>query len=128
LRAEGAERSRCVQGRTARGIDRPVDIYEDYRQLLQRDDLDVVSICTPPFAHKEPVMEALRNGKHVLCEKPLAPSLQDCDDMIEASRRYGKKLAVVFQYRFRQDFKQLKHVVQSGVLGPLLLAQMNGLY
>lgn len=112
----------------AASIHPDVAVYEDYRRLLLRDDIDIVSVCTPPFVHKEITVEACRMGKHVLCEKPLAPSLADCDEMIAAAKRHSRKLGVVFQYRYRQDFKQLKHIVDEGLLGPVALAQMNGLY
>ncbi|MFC5648641.1 Gfo/Idh/MocA family protein [Paenibacillus solisilvae] len=105
-----------------------VEAYESFQALLARDDIDIVSICTPPFAHKETVIASLLAGKHVLCEKPFAPSLQDCDEMIEAARKTGRKLAVTFQYRYRKDFNQMKRIVDSGVMGPPVFAQMNGLY
>lgn len=103
-------------------------VYADYREMLKRDDIDMVSVCTPPFLHREQAIDALRAGKHVLCEKPMAPSLEDCDAMIAEANRSGKRLGVVFQYRYRKDFKQIKHLVSSGALGPIQFAQMNGLY
>lgn len=112
----------------ARSIGGHVTAYADYRDMLRREDIDVVSVCTPPSVHKSPVVEALHSGKHVLCEKPFAPSLADCDEMIAASTSSGCKLAVVFQYRFRQDFNQIKAILDSGVMGPTVHAQMNGLY
>lgn len=102
--------------------------YEDYREMLARDDIDVVSICTPPYLHKEAVIAALEAGKHVLCEKPLAPSLQDCDEMIATAKAKNRKLAVVFQYRFRQDFRRIRSILQADALGPLVYAQMNAQY
>lgn len=103
-------------------------VYADYRELLVREDIDVVSVCTPPFAHKGPVIDALRAGKHVIVEKPFAPSLADCDEMIEAARQADRKLVVTFQYRYRRDFNQMKYVLGQELLGPLTFAQMNGLY
>lgn len=102
--------------------------YEDYNELLAREDIDVISICTPPFMHKEPVVAALKAGKHVLCEKPFAPSLSDCDIMIDTAQAHHRKLAVVFQYRYRQDFRQAHAVLQSNALGPIQYAQMNAEY
>lgn len=123
-----ADLNRTKAEQLAASIGGTVSVYEDYRELLSRDDIDVVSVCTPPFAHKGPVMDALYAGKHVLVEKPFAPSLADCDEMIEASKKAGKKLVVTFQYRYRQDFNQIKHLLDQGLLEPLTFAQMNGLY
>lgn len=114
--------------RLASNIGGEVDVYKDYQDLLARPDIDVVSICTPPYAHKAPVIDALKAGKHVLVEKPFAGSLQDCDEMIETSRAACKNLCVTFQYRYRQDFNQIRHLIRSGAIAPITFAQMSGLY
>jgi predicted dehydrogenase len=62
-----------------------VDGYADYHQLLERDDIDVVDICTTDKLHLEPVAAAARAGKHILGEKPLASTVEDCDLMIQAA-------------------------------------------
>jgi len=72
----------------AESIDKDVLVFTDFKDLLKREDIDVVSICTPPFAHKEAVIEAFKAGKHVICEKPLAASLEECDEMIAAAEKY----------------------------------------
>ncbi|MBO9604451.1 MAG: Gfo/Idh/MocA family oxidoreductase [Paenibacillaceae bacterium] len=109
-----------------RGVD--VDSYDDYRELLVRDDIHVVSICTPPSYHRQPVLDALRAGKHVLVEKPFGASLQECDEMIEAARACDRKLVVTFQYRYRRDFNQMRHLLACGAIGVVVFAQMNALY
>ncbi len=103
-------------------------IYTDYREMLKRDDIDVIALCTPPSFHKEPAIAAFEHGKHVLCEKPLAPSLQDCDEMIAAAKAYNRKLATVFQLRFLPDIQKMKRVLSSDVMGPVVYAQMSGNY
>jgi UDP-N-acetyl-2-amino-2-deoxyglucuronate dehydrogenase len=115
-------------GKLASSINENVMAYTQYKELLARNDIDVVSICTPPFAHKEVVIEALKEGKHVLCEKPLAASLAECDEMIAAAKKYNKKLSVSLQYRYRKDFNQVKHLLNSGVLDPITFGQLNALY
>ncbi|MDF2723251.1 MAG: oxidoreductase domain protein, partial [Paenibacillus sp.] len=85
----------------AETIGYPVDMYQDYREMLKRDDIDIAVICTPPFAHKEPAVHALQAGKHVIVEKPMAGSLEECDEMIAAAETNNRKLAVVFQLRFQ---------------------------
>ncbi|MCU6707849.1 Gfo/Idh/MocA family oxidoreductase [Paenibacillus sp. J5C_2022] len=118
---EKAEEAAALAGAQA-------DIYADYRDMLSREDIDVIALCTPPFFHKEPAIEAFRMGKHVLCEKPLAPSLQDCDEMLEAAREHRCKLATVFQLRFLPDIQKMKHIMSSGMMGPVVFAQMSGNY
>ncbi|MEF2246129.1 Gfo/Idh/MocA family protein [Paenibacillus sp. IITD108] len=103
-------------------------VYTDYREMLKRDDIQVISLCTPPFFHKEPAIAAFEHGKHVLCEKPLAPSLQDCDEMIAAAKANNCKLATVFQLRFIQDIQKIKRILSSDLMGPIVYAQMSGNY
>lgn len=112
----------------ASSIGSDVMVYTKLEDLLARKDIDVVSVCTPPFAHKEAVIESVKAGKHVLCEKPLAASLEDCDEMIEAAKKYNRKLAVSLQYRHRQDFNQMKHLLDRGYISPITFGQLNGLF
>lgn len=60
--------------------------YTDYRELLERDDIDAVSICTPNYLHAQQVVNAAKAGKHILCEKPLATTVEDMEEMIQAAR------------------------------------------
>ena len=112
----------------ASSINKEVMVYTDIQELLRREDIDIISICTPPFAHVNVAIAALKAGKHVLCEKPLAASLEECDEIIEAAKKYKRKLAVCFQYRFRKDFNQIKHLINSKSLDKLTFGQLNGLY
>ena len=63
--------------------------YSDWRQLLLDPDVDAVDICLPTYLHKEAAVSALRQGKHVLCEKPMALAFSDCDQMLEAAVKGG---------------------------------------
>ncbi len=92
---------------------------EDYRQLLDRDDVDVVNVCTPPSLHEEMVAAALAAGKFVLCEKPLAPSLSAADRIIETEKRFPGKLSVVYQLRYQPEFQKMLWLRDRGVLGEL---------
>ncbi|BAS26873.1 Gfo/Idh/MocA family protein [Limnochorda pilosa] len=94
---------------------------EDYRALLRRDDVDVVSLCTPSGSHADLVVEAARAGKHVLCEKPLDISLARVDRAIAACREDGVTLGVVFQHRFDPASQQVHELVRTGRLGRLFL-------
>jgi len=93
--------------------------FEDPQVMLAQADLDLVSIATPPSTHAPLAIAALDAGVHVLVEKPMAPSLEECDAMIAAQERSGRRLCVVAQNRFRDDLAILKEVVDSGLLGSI---------
>lgn len=91
--------------------------YNDPHTMISDAGIDLVSIATPPSTHAALAIAALDAGIHVLVEKPMAPSLEECDAMIDAQQRSGKLLSVVAQNRFRDDLASLKAVVDSGLLG-----------
>ena len=95
--------------------------YTDYRRLLQRDDIDAVNICTPPFLHEEMTIAAAKEGKHVLVEKPIAINLREADRMIEACEKAGVRLGVIFQSRFNKDVKRIKEAIDRGDFGRLIM-------
>ncbi len=97
--------------------------YTDYRELLARDDIQIVSLCLPHHLHKLIAIEAVRAGKHVLCEKPLARDVGEVDAMITAAREAGVQLGVVFQHRCDAPFQRLRRAVSEGAFGRILLAQ-----
>jgi myo-inositol 2-dehydrogenase/D-chiro-inositol 1-dehydrogenase/scyllo-inositol 2-dehydrogenase (NAD+) len=97
-------------------------IYTDYRQLLDDPRLQAVSICTPPFLHREMVVAAAERGLHIHCEKPMALSLADCDAMIEACKKKDLILYVSFEPRQLPAFRRVKEMLSSGEYGePLWL-------
>ncbi|MCP1428933.1 putative dehydrogenase [Microbacterium foliorum] len=96
-----------------------VAAFDDPRAMLAEARLDIVSIATPPSTHAALAVAALDAGIHVLVEKPMAPSLEECDAMLAAQRRSGRTLSVVAQNRFRDDLATLKDVVDSGMLGSI---------
>ncbi|MFB7250074.1 Gfo/Idh/MocA family protein [Microbacterium sp. NPDC056234] len=93
--------------------------YDDPLAMIADAGLDLVSVATPPSTHAALSIAALDAGVHVLVEKPMAPSLEECDAMIAAQERSGKMLSVVAQNRFRDDLAALKAVVDSGLLGSI---------
>lgn len=93
--------------------------YDDPLSMIAQAELDIVSIATPPSTHAPLAIAALDAGIHVLVEKPMAPSLEECDAMLAAQERSGKLLSVVAQNRFRDDLATLKAVVESGLLGSI---------
>jgi len=99
-------------------------VYEDATTMLASEHLDLVSIATPPGTHCELSVQALEAGVHVIVEKPMAPSLEECDRMLEAQRRSGKLLSVIAQNRVRDDMAQLKAVLDSGRIGRIAHARI----
>ena len=89
--------------------------YEDFRQMLDDEMLDIISICTWHKLHAPMTIAACaRKPKAVLCEKPMATSLGDCDDMLIAARRNHVKLAIAHQRRFNPAWTLAKELVAEG--------------
>lgn len=100
-------------------------IMQDYTELLHHQKIDLVSICTPPQLHAKMASDFLRAGKHVLVEKPMAMSLEECDQMLEAAAASGSVLSVVGQNRFLDPNWKLKHTLDSGLLGEIVHGQVD---
>jgi UDP-N-acetyl-2-amino-2-deoxyglucuronate dehydrogenase len=98
------------------GIER---VYTDPADLLADTGVQAVSVCTPPFLHVAQSMAALRAGKHVLCEKPVSPTLAGLDEIAAAERAGGAIFSGVFQHRVGQGARQVKSLIESGRFGPL---------
>jgi predicted dehydrogenase len=105
-----------------------VATFKDYHELLARDDIHLVSLCLPPSLHCQVTVAFMEAGKHVIVEKPMAPSLAECDQMIEAQKRSGKILSVISQNRFRTAPMRVKQLLDEGVLGRVLLARVNSMW
>jgi predicted dehydrogenase len=93
-------------------------VYSDYRTLLaESKDIDAVVVAAPGRFHPEHTIAALHRGIHVLCEKPMALSIEEANRMIAAADKSGKILQLDQQYRLRRDFSKLKEVVAAGEIG-----------
>ena len=92
-----------------------------YRALAERDDIDIVTICTPSGAHLEPAIMAAAHGKHVLCEKPLEVTLPRLDRMIEVCRQRRVLLGGIFPSRTSEVYRRIKQAVDAGRLGRITL-------
>jgi predicted dehydrogenase len=91
----------------------------DWRELVRRPDLDAIIVSTMPMLHAEMTVAALRAGKHVLCEKPLARDPGECRSMLDASTETGRVLATGFNYRFYPSFRLAREWVDAGRIGEL---------
>ena len=93
--------------------------YSNLSEMLSKEHLDIVDVCTPPKVHAPVSIEAMESGCHVLLEKPMASSLSDCDRMIQVSRKYGVKLSVVHNQRFYPPFLKAQQRLENGFIGEL---------
>lgn len=100
-------------------------IYDSYKTLIEKEQPDAVSLCLPPFIHKEICVYALKAGVNVLCEKPMASSVEECNEMLKAQKESGKLLGICHQNRFRNDIQEVKHVIDSGLLGKILFSRID---
>jgi len=103
-----------------------VRTYTDLDDMLESErDLDAVIIGSPTFHHRDQALRAAEAGLHILCEKPLARNLRECDDMISAADRSGVILMIAFMKRYNKCFRKAKEIVDSGELGDLIEIRMN---
>jgi UDP-N-acetyl-2-amino-2-deoxyglucuronate dehydrogenase len=97
----------------------------NYRDLINHPEIDVINICTPSGMHAQMSFDALNAGKHVICEKPMALSIDDADKMIEASQKNNKKLFIVKQNRYNVPIKILRDALEKGMFGKIYTIQAN---
>ena len=91
--------------------------YVNYKELLMDQEIDIVNICTPSGLHAIMSIDALKSGKHVICEKPMALKNIDAENMITAAQESGKKLFIVKQNRYNTPIKTLKAAIDKGRFG-----------
>ena len=103
-----------------------VPYYTSHQELLLNETTtEVISICTPNGLHAMHSIDALNAGYHVLCEKPMALVVKDCEDMIGAAEKAGRKLFIVKQNRFNPPVIALKKLVEEGGFGKIFNVQVN---
>jgi len=95
-------------------------VYTDYQQLLEREDINMVDICLPTYLHAQVAVAAMQAGKHVLCEKPMAHSLEAADSMIKAAAKTGLRLMIGQVRRFDQRYTSIKEQLDTGKVGRLV--------
>ncbi len=109
------ETDRCSEAEKEFGC----ETYDDYKEMLRRADAELICVATQSRDHGPHTIAALKSGRHVLVEKPMAMDLREADRMIAAAKKARKRLFVHQNYRYNQEFKHLKEVIDSGILGKL---------
>jgi predicted dehydrogenase len=117
---------RCENAIAAHGLAKARG-FSSHTEMLDAlaGEIDLVSICTPPFCHAEIAIDCLKAGCNVIVEKPMAASLEECDKMLAAQRESGRILSPIAQNRFREPVQRLKAVLDSGLIGRVLHAQVD---
>ncbi len=99
--------------------------YADYREMLSDPDVDAVYIASPVFLHAEHTIISAEAGKHVLCEKPMAMNVAECDEMIAACSANGVKLGIAYYRRFYPVIERIRRAISDGEIGKPIFAQLN---
>jgi len=97
-----------------------IAVYEDYREMLEKQKPDIVTIATESGRHPEIAITCLESGCHVICEKPIALSVKDAEKMIAAAKKNKRKLAVCFQNRFNAPVQRMRTALEAGRFGKIL--------
>lgn len=119
-----AVQSRSAEKAAATAARFGVKAYSDIAEMIQREQVQVVVICTPHPAHRAAAIIAMENGAHVLSEKPLAVSLEDCDAMIATAAKTNKQLGMISQRRFYPSCRRIKDAIDVGKLGTPMLGSV----
>jgi predicted dehydrogenase len=101
--------------------------YSDWKKMLKSEQLDAVSVCTPNGLHKQPTIDALAAGCHVIVEKPLAMNATEGEAMIEAAKKHKKHLIIGFQWRYSDKAQMLKQAVDAGQFGNIMFMKCQAL-
>lgn len=102
--------------------------YDSYGAMLDDGSIDTICICTPSFLHAENVVSALRSGKNVIVEKPMALNLRDAEQIVFESKRSGKLLTVISQLLYAPDVQKAKKIIASGKLGRIVMVDLSMKY
>ncbi len=118
VKDKAAERKKQYENAIEDNAD--VKVYSDYIQMLGKEDIDVVAICTESGYHAKHAIDCLNKGKHVLVEKPMALSIKDADEMIRIAKEKSLKLGVSHQNRFNPPIQRLRRAIEEGRFGKLI--------
>jgi len=99
--------------------------YTDYREMLEKEKLDAVSVCVPNYLHSPMTVDALNAGVNVICEKPMAINAKEAQKMVDAARANNKILMVALCWRFSDEAKTIKEFINQGYLGNIYYAKVG---
>lgn len=99
--------------------------FADWRELIADKEIDSVYLATPVYLHREQTIAAAEAGKHVLCEKPMALNIEECDEMIAACKANNVKLGIAYYRRFYPVIARIKEIIESGEIGKVSIVQIN---
>jgi predicted dehydrogenase len=102
-----------------------VTFYSDIDEMLEKEKVDVVSICSPNGLHSIHSIKSLKAGNHVICEKPLAINVHDCGEMIKTAEKYNKRLFAIKQNRFNPPIVAVKEAIDQNKLGKIYSIQLS---
>lgn len=102
-------------------------VYTDYKELLKDKAIDAVHVCTPNRSHSFITIDSLRAGKHVMCEKPMAKTSKEAEEMVKAAQETGKILTIGYQNRLRPDTLYLKKACDNDDLGEIYFAKAHAI-
>lgn len=109
------------------GYDMPeVQVFTDHNEMLDKVELDAVSVCTYNSTHAECTIDSLNKGVHVLLEKPMCVTIEEAVEIMRAEKDSGKVLSIGFQPRFDANMQMIKKIVESGELGDIYYIQTGG--
>lgn len=102
--------------------------YENFDEIAENEDIDIVYVVLPNFMHKEYTIRAARAGKHVICEKPMANNAAECRDMIRACKEAGVRLSIGYRLHFEPHTQEVMRLGQEKVFGPLKMINCGAGY
>ncbi len=104
------------------------EVITDYKEILDRDDIHIVSVCLPPSFHKQITCDFLKHNKNVLCEKPMAASLSEAREMIKAKDNSKGLLSIISQNRFNKSIMKIKKMLDDNILGKVVYTRVNSMW
>lgn len=99
--------------------------FASYQEMLASPDIDAVSLCTPSGDHCTQILQALEAGKHVVVEKPMCITLEECDRVIQKADETGLTVCVISQHRFSDGIQEIKRAIDAGALGKIHCVQLT---
>lgn len=99
------------------------DVSDDWKKIVKSDDIDIVLVCTPPYTHAEMSISAMKNGKHVLCEKPMTRNIEEAENMVKICEEHKRVLKCGFNHRHHPAILEAKRIVDEGTIGKIIIGR-----